>query len=106
VSVAMQEAGVETTGEQALKRGFRPHDRGFVSGLPPSSGERRSQIGSSLDGGFATAAGLQPWAPASRSEGHSVSLRLGREVSSGGRLWLHPAAIGEPNRPSRGRRRS
>ena len=33
-----QEAGVETTVEQALKRGFRPHDRGFVSGLPRSSG--------------------------------------------------------------------
>jgi hypothetical protein len=39
-----QEAGVETTVEQALKRGFRPHDRGFVSGLRRSSGERRSRI--------------------------------------------------------------
>jgi hypothetical protein len=41
-----QEAVVETTVEQALKRGFRPHDRGFVSGLPRSGGERRSRTGS------------------------------------------------------------
>ena len=40
------EAGVETSVEEAPKRGLGPHHRGFDSGLPRSSGERRSPTGS------------------------------------------------------------